>query len=98
MIALLDGTHRFSVLGRRVSGVSEKMLAQSLQSLEADGFVSRKVYPTIPPRVEYSLTPMGHEVAEHLQRLTDWVEKSVPKVMKARIRRDAERAKSGRTH
>ena len=84
VIALLQGTHRFSVLARRVTGVSEKMLAQTLRALEADGFVKRTVYPTVPPMVEYSLTPMGLEVARHIKRLTDWVEQSVPAVMEAR--------------
>ena len=84
LIALLQGTHRFSLLGRRVAGVSEKMLAQTLKALEADGFVLRTVYPTVPPKVEYSLTPMGLEVATHIKRLTDWVEQSVPAVMEAR--------------
>jgi DNA-binding HxlR family transcriptional regulator len=88
MIALLQGTHRFSVLARRVTGVSEKMLAQTLQALEADGFVLRRVYPTVPPKVEYSLTAMGVEVATHMKVLTDWVEKSVPAVMEARSRVD----------
>ncbi len=59
LILLLEGTHRFSELARGIGGVSEKMLAQSLQALEADGFVVRKVYPTVPPKVEYSLTPLG---------------------------------------
>jgi DNA-binding HxlR family transcriptional regulator len=86
IIALLQGTHRFSVLGRRVTGVSEKMLAQTLQALEGDGFVLRTVYATVPPKVEYSLTPMGVEVATHIKRLTDWVEENVPAVMKARER------------
>jgi DNA-binding HxlR family transcriptional regulator len=94
MIALLDGTHRFSELGRRVTGVSEKMLAQTLQALEADGFVLRTVYPTIPPRVEYSLTPMGREVAAHVKHLTDWVEDSVPKVMRAREKHLAKKSKA----
>ena len=84
MIALLDGTHRFSELARRIQGVSEKMLAQNLQVLESDGFVRREVTPTIPPRVDYSLTPMGEDVAGHVKSLTGWVEKNLPKVMKAR--------------
>jgi DNA-binding HxlR family transcriptional regulator len=77
LIVLLDRTHRFSELARRIGGVSEKMLAQSLQALEADGFVLRTVYPTVPPKVEYSLTPLGHEVAPHVKTLTNWVEDNV---------------------
>ena len=85
LVALRKGPTRFNELRRRVNGVSEKMLAQTLRALEADGFVKRTVYPTVPPMVEYSLTPMGLEVARHIKRLTDWVEQSVPAVMEARL-------------
>jgi DNA-binding HxlR family transcriptional regulator len=84
LLALLEGTHRFSVLGRRIGGVSEKMLAQTLQVLEADGFVLRTVYPTVPPRVEYSLTSTGRQAAKRLKVLTDWVEENAPQVMQVR--------------
>lgn len=63
LVALLDGTHRFSDLRRKVGGVSEKMLSQTLQALEADGFVLRTSFPVVPPHVEYSLTAPGEEVA-----------------------------------
>src|SRR4051812_23096496 len=66
LVALLEQTHRFSELRRKVAGVSEKMLAQTLQALETDGFVLREVFPVIPPRVDYSLTPLGREVAGHV--------------------------------
>lgn len=84
MVVLLEKTHRFSELRRKIGGVSEKMLAQTLQNLEADGFVLRKAYPVIPPKVEYSLTPMGREVAEYLEALVRCVEANVQKVMQAR--------------
>jgi DNA-binding HxlR family transcriptional regulator len=84
ILALLEGTHRFSVLGRRVAGVSEKMLAQTLQALEADGFVLRTVYPTVPPKVEYSLTKTGRAAGKRLKGLSDWVEENVSVVMQAR--------------
>ncbi|MFE8603976.1 winged helix-turn-helix transcriptional regulator [Archangium violaceum] len=84
LVALLEGTHRFSELRRKVSGVSEKMLAQTLHALEADGFVVREVFPVIPPRVDYSLTPMGQEVASHIEALTDWIEDNMPRVFAAR--------------
>lgn len=86
LLALLDGTQRFSELRRRIGGVSEKMLAQTLRSLEADGFVERKVLPVIPPHVEYSLSAMGREVAAHLQTLTAWIERSLPRIERARAR------------
>ncbi|MFV0438169.1 MAG: winged helix-turn-helix transcriptional regulator [Desulfopila sp.] len=79
---------RFSELRRKLAGVSEKMLAQSLQALVADGFVSRKSYAVVPPRVEYRLTPMGEEIAEHVANLADWIECNMPRVME--VRRSAE--------
>ena len=89
LILLLEGTHRFSEIRRTIGGVSEKMLAQSLQHLEADGFLTRTVFPTIPPKVEYSLTPLGQEAATHIRSLTDWVEANVNKVLKVRAKRSA---------
>ena len=74
LIVLQRGTHRFSELRRRIGGVSERMLAQTLQWLEADGFVARHAYPVVPPHVEYSLTPLGAEVAEKVRVLADWIE------------------------
>ncbi len=84
MVLLLEKTHRFSELTRRIGGVSERMLAHSLQALESDGFVLRVVYPTKPPKVEYSLTPLGRELATHVQALTRWVENNVSRVMEFR--------------
>jgi DNA-binding HxlR family transcriptional regulator len=80
MVALRDGTHRFSELRRKMGGVSEKMLAQSLQWLEADGFVLRRARPVVPPHVEYSLTPLGWEVSEKVAALADWIEDNLPRV------------------
>jgi len=90
--ALLEGTMRFNALRRRVSGVSEKMLAQTLQALERDGFVHREAQPTIPPKVEYSLTPLGHEVAVKLFDLIKLVEGSLPAVIAAQARYDEAKA------
>lgn len=89
LILLLEGPHRFSELGRKVAGMSEKMLAQTLRALEADGFVLREVYPTVPPRVDYSLTAMGREVATQIKLLTGWIEKNLPRVMQAREKHQA---------
>src|SRR5919198_2575389 len=74
LIALRDGPARFNALRRRVSGVSEKMLSQTLHALERDGFVHRDAQPTIPPRVDYSLTPLGKEIAGLLFRLIEQLE------------------------
>lgn len=84
LLLLLDGTHRFSDLARGIGGVSEKMLAQTLKALEADGLLLRIVYPTIPPKVEYSLTRLGEGVALHVRSLTDWVEENTPKILAIR--------------
>lgn len=84
LIALSDGTQRFSELRRKIYGVSEKMLAQTLQTLETDGFVDRISYPVVPPHVEYSLTPLGVEVQTQLTGLTDWVETNLHRIINQR--------------
>ena len=81
LVALLAGTHRFSDLRRKISGVSEKMLAQTLQWLESDGFVLRCAFPVQPPHVEYSLTPMGVEVAKLVESLADWIEMNMQRIL-----------------
>ncbi|MBI5495171.1 MAG: helix-turn-helix transcriptional regulator [Deltaproteobacteria bacterium] len=86
LVALTEGTHRFSQLRRKVGGVSEKMLAQTLQLLEADGFVTRTVHPVIPPHVDYALTPLGEEVAQRVGDLAGWIEDNLGRVMAARER------------
>lgn len=80
LIALRHETMRFSVLRRRIGGVSERMLAQTLQTLEKDGFVSRRSYEVVPPHVEYSLTPLGREVAEKVTSLARWVEENLARI------------------
>lgn len=92
LVALRDGTHRFSDLLRKMGGVSEKMLAQTLQWLEQDGFVNRVSYPVVPPHVEYSLTPLGEQVSEKVAALADWIEMNLPQVMASRHERDASAA------
>jgi DNA-binding HxlR family transcriptional regulator len=87
--ALADGTMRFNALRRRVDGVSEKMLAQTLHALERDGLVHREARPTNPPYVEYSLTPLGRETTERLHALIGLVEGRMPEVLAARERYDA---------
>lgn len=84
LVALREGTHRFSDLRRKVGGVSEKMLAQTLQWLEHDGFINRKSFPVVPPHVEYSLTPLGLEVSEKVAALADWIELNLPQVLASR--------------
>ncbi|MFG2718094.1 winged helix-turn-helix transcriptional regulator [Streptomyces sp. NPDC048416] len=89
--ALYEGSFRFNELRRRVDGVSEKMLSQTLHSLERDGLVLREAQPTNPPRVDYELTPLGREVAERLLSLIHFVEGEMPAVLAAQQRYDVTR-------
>tara|TARA_R110000764_G_scaffold218729_1_gene306223 strand:+ start:8924 stop:9328 length:405 start_codon:yes stop_codon:yes gene_type:complete len=83
LMALEDGTLRFSALRQQIGGVSERMLAQTLQALAADGFVNRVSFDVVPPHVEYSLSPLGREVAEKVRGLADWIEVSMPRIAEA---------------
>ncbi len=85
LVALQGGTLRFSELRRKVGVVSERMLAQTLQVLERDGFVERRAYPVVPPHVDYRLTPLGHEVGLHVQALADWIGGHLPEILAARV-------------
>ncbi|MEV5090374.1 winged helix-turn-helix transcriptional regulator [Streptomyces griseoincarnatus] len=89
--ALYEGSLRFNELRRRVDGVSEKMLSQTLHALERDGLVHREAQLTNPPRVDYELTPLGREVAEHLLALIRLLEDRMDTVLEARERYDAAR-------
>lgn len=73
LLALTDGTHRWGELRREVEGISEKMLASTLRTLEGDGLVRRESYPEVPPRVEYSLTPLGDELMKQMLPLMGWI-------------------------
>ncbi|WP_069170478.1 winged helix-turn-helix transcriptional regulator [Streptomyces griseus] len=89
--ALFESGLRFNELRRRVDGVSEKMLSQTLHALERDGLVLREARPTNPPRVDYELTGLGREVAGRLLDLIQLVEGRMPEVLDARGRYDAAR-------
>ncbi|MFF7565929.1 winged helix-turn-helix transcriptional regulator [Streptomyces pseudovenezuelae] len=89
LIQLLDGPHRFSELRRAIGRVSEKMLTQTLQTLERDGLVHRDAKPVIPPRVDYSLTDLGREAAEQVQALAEWTARRMGAVQEAREGYDA---------
>ncbi|MFL4556009.1 winged helix-turn-helix transcriptional regulator [Yersinia kristensenii] len=84
LIALSNETLRFSALRRKIGGVSEKMLAQTLQNLEEDGFVDRIAYPVVPPHVEYKLTPLGKEVQEQVEGLALWLEENFHRIIAKR--------------
>ncbi|GAA3449790.1 winged helix-turn-helix transcriptional regulator [Dactylosporangium matsuzakiense] len=92
LAALHEGTHRFNELRRRVDGVSEKMLSQTLHALERDGLVVREVRSAIPPRVEYSLTDAGAKIATKLSELIELVEAEMPQITLAQERYDAARS------
>lgn len=83
LLSLRTGTMRFAELRRNIGGVSEKMLAQTLQQLETDGFVKRVAYPVVPPHVEYSLSPLGQELSVHVSTLTNWIEENLPRIINA---------------
>jgi DNA-binding HxlR family transcriptional regulator len=83
---LSGGTKRHHELRRAIDGVSQKMLTQTLRSLENDGLVMRKVYPVVPPMVEYSLTPLGRSLTEPLGAICQWAEKHLPELQAARAR------------
>lgn len=80
LIALQDGTMRFSALRRRVTGVSERMLAQTLRWLEQDGLVVRRSYDVVPPHTDYTLTELGREASAKVSALADWIEESLPRM------------------
>lgn len=82
--ALEDGPQRFSQLARRVDGVSQKMLTQTLRALEADGLVLRTAHPEIPPRVEYELTELGRSLLEPLGALVSWASEHMGEVRASR--------------
>lgn len=71
--SLSDGTRRWGELRREVDGISEKMLASTLRTLTDDGLVHRESFPTVPPHVEYSLTPLGRDLMERMLPLVEWV-------------------------
>ncbi|MBT9598747.1 MAG: helix-turn-helix transcriptional regulator [Vitreoscilla sp.] len=87
LMVLETRMHRFAELRRAIGGVSERMLAQTLQWLEGDGLVQRIAHDVVPPHVEYRLTPLGREAATRVRGLADWIETNLPKVMAARSRR-----------
>lgn len=82
--ALSGGTLRYGELQRRVKGVSQKMLTQTLRSLERDGLVVRKIHPVVPPMVEYTLTPLGRSLHKPLEAICRWAESHLSELLAAR--------------
>jgi DNA-binding HxlR family transcriptional regulator len=90
MIALAGGPLRFGALRRAVPDISQRMLTQTLRDLQRDGLIERRVFPTKPPSVEYSLSPLGTSLQEPLARLVGWAERHHAEIRAARARFDAE--------
>jgi DNA-binding HxlR family transcriptional regulator len=88
LIALAAGPQRFGALNRATPDISKRMLTQTLRTLERDGLVARRVYPTKPPSVDYRLTPLGVAMMEPLAALIRWAEQSHPAIVAARRRFD----------
>lgn len=84
--SLGPGPLRYSELRRRIDGVSQKMLTQTLRHLERDGLVSRNIYPVVPPKVEYSLTPLGRTLFDPLKAICRWSEEHLSEMNAARAR------------
>jgi DNA-binding HxlR family transcriptional regulator len=84
VLGLLESeTKRFSTLQREIGGISQKMLTQTLRGLERDGLIARMVYPEVPPRVEYKITPLGNTLVGLLAALRDWSETHMDEVLQA---------------
>lgn len=81
---LADGIYRYGALHRSIGGISQKMLTQTLRALERDGLVTRTVYPVVPPKVEYALTPLGETLIEPLAAIAAWAERHMDEIMQAR--------------
>lgn len=86
--ALADGPQRHSELAYRIAGVSQKMLTQTLRTLERDGLVTRTVTPSVPVRVDYELTPLGHELFPVMLAIKDFAETHMDRVFEARAEYD----------
>jgi DNA-binding HxlR family transcriptional regulator len=84
LYALENGTLRFQELRRTVDGVSQKMLTQTLRALERDGLLSRTVYASVPPRVEYALTPLGRGLTERIALIREWAYDNIDHIERAR--------------
>lgn len=88
MSSLEQGTKRFSTLQREIGGISQKMLTQTLRGLERDGLVHRTIYPTVPPKVEYTLTPLGRTLVGLVDAVRVWSEQHIEAVMQAQTHYD----------
>jgi len=93
--ALADGPMRFSALSRHLAGVSQKMLTQTLRTLERDGLITRQVTPTVPVRVDYELSPLGASLLVPIRHMKEWAEAHMPEVSAAQLGYDRARDEAG---
>lgn len=94
VVALLgDGPRRFSELRRSIEGISQRMLTLTLRGLERDGLVTRTIFPTIPPRVDYELTAMGRTLLKPINALAEWSEENRAAIQDARNRYDTKQSR-----
>ncbi|WP_214412811.1 winged helix-turn-helix transcriptional regulator [Sphaerisporangium fuscum] len=89
VVELAQGVRRFRELQRAINGISQRMLTLTVRRLERDGLVTRTVYPTVPPQVEYELTPMGHSLTHLVKALADWSAGHHEAIAESRRRWDA---------
>ena len=94
VVLLGNGPKRFSELRRSIEGISQRMLTLTLKGLERDGLVTRTVYPTVPPRVEYQLTTQGRTLLEPIGAVAKWAEQNREKIQASRERFDARSSKA----
>jgi DNA-binding HxlR family transcriptional regulator len=94
VVTLSQGSKRFNELRREIPSVSQRMLTLTLRNLERDGLVSRAVTPSIPPRVDYALTELGHSLQKPIMALSDWALDNVVKIHEAQARFDGEHDKA----
>lgn len=92
--SLYEGPKRFSAIKREVNGISQRMLTLTVRSLERDGLLTRTVYPSVPPRVEYELTPLGHSLRDPIVRLIGWAIDNRNRMERARACYDVAAAKA----
>ncbi len=90
IVQLKGGPLRFSEIKRRLGSISQKMLTTTLRALERDGFIKRTVFPTVPPRVDYALTPLGSDLLKPVSEMANWAVENTERIERARKRFDAD--------
>lgn len=86
MVLAKSGKQRFNEINKHIPDISQKMLTVTLRTLEADGLISRQIFPEIPPRVEYELTKRGDSLVPHINGLSEWAEENLVAIKKSRLK------------